>query len=290
MHTQTDGLAESAALVWELSRRSCRVDPATRESCRWQHGLWLWLRALGLNTSPARFAPFYREALQSALGRRPAPRILVSGAADSEMLARVADACAEPRRATIALVDLCETPLALSRRFAAERGLDVATQRADVLAYAPAVAFDAICTDSFLGQFAPAARARLVAHWARLLARGGSVITVNRLRPGADPEQRVSFTPEQAHAFSESVLSAAAELPEELRPSRADLAREVARYTQRQRAWPVRSAEELEALFARAGFKVESLEVAPMDGGAAQATAPTLAGGALYARIHARLA
>jgi SAM-dependent methyltransferase len=280
---------ERAAFAWELSREACTVDPASGQSCRWHHGLWPWLRALDLNTSPARFARFYRESLSAALRGRSAPRVLISGAADDEMLACVVEACADPK-AEIAVVDLCETPLALARRFARSRGLTLATSRGDVLHYVPREPVDVICTDSFLGQFSPLARDRLVSHWARLLRSGGSLITVNRLRPGANPEQRIGFSEAQAHAFREVVLSSAARLPASVRPDAVELAREVERYARLQGAWPVRSADELAGMLARAGFELASLEVSPADDAAAHESAPTLAGGAPYARVHARRA
>jgi SAM-dependent methyltransferase len=280
---------ERAAFAWELSREACTVDPASGQSCRWHHGLWPWLRALDLNTSPARFARFYRESLSAALRGRSAPRVLISGAADDEMLACVVEACADPK-AEIAVVDLCETPLALARRFARSRGLTLATSRGDVLHYVPREPVDVICTDSFLGQFSPLARDRLVSHWARLLRSGGSLITVNRLRPGANPEQRIGFSEAQAHAFREVVLSSAAKLPASVRPDAVELAREVERYARLQGAWPVRSADELAGMLARAGFELASLEVSPADDAAAHESAPTLAGGAPYARVHARRA
>jgi len=281
---------EAAALAWEISRQTCSVDPATGESCRWHHGLWPWLSVMGLSTSPTRFSEFYRAAFARALAGSGEARVLVSGAADLEMLARVESACAACGVAPdVTAIDLCETPLALSRRYGERRGLRITSERSDVLAYTPAARFDIVCSDSFLGQFAPPARERLIARWASLLRPGGSVITVNRLRPDADPERRVAFSHEQARAFVESVRSAAEQLPARARPPLAELATEAARYARRQGAWPVRSAAELEALFARGGFEVVRLEIAPIAGAPPLATAPTVAGGAPYARIEARL-
>jgi SAM-dependent methyltransferase len=228
-------------------------------------------------------------AFARALGGRTRPH-LVSGAADLEMLAQVGIACGACGVAPeVTAVDLCETPLAMSRWYAERRGLRVVAARGDILAFAPDARFDIVCSDSFLGQFAPPARERLIARWASLLRPGGSVITVNRLRPDADPELRVAFSPEQARAFVETVRSAAEQIPAQVRPPLAELAAEAARYARRQGAWPVRSAAELEALFARAGFEVVRLEIAPIVGAEPRATAPTVAGGAPYARIEARL-
>lgn len=244
---------------------------------------------MNLNTSPARFSEFYRAAFARALAGRGAARILVSGAADREMLAQVGYACvALAMTPEIVALDLCETPLALARWHAQRRGLRVVTERADVLAYAPGAVFDVVCSDSFLGQFPPRARERLIARWASLLGPGGSVITVNRLRPDSDPERRVAFSAEEADAFVEAVRAAAGQIAAAERPPIEELVAEAARYARRQGAWPVRSAAELEALFARGGLEIVRLEVAPIAGETARATAPTLAGGARYARIEAR--
>lgn len=279
----------AARLAWELSRETCSVDPATGESCRWHHGLWPWLRALGLATSPGRFAEFYRAAFARALAGRTAARILISGAADHEMLAQVqlaSSACGVA--ADVTAVDLCETPLALSRRFVEGSGLKLATARSDIFAYSAAAPFDLVCSDSFLGQFAPPARERLIARWAALLAPGGALVTVNRLRPEADAAQPVTFTAEQARAFVAAVRSKAEALPAAARPPLGELEALAARYASRQRAWPVRSGADVAALVARGGFEVARLEVAPIASAAPGATAPTLAGGAPYARIEAR--
>ena len=247
-------LLENAVRAWKLSRGSCRVDPASGESCRWHHGLWPWLRLMGLNTSPARFAEFYGAALSRAVAGDAAPRILISGAADFEMLAQVASACgARAASAQLCLIDLCETPLAQGRWYAERSGLQLTTQPSDILEFASEPPLDAICSDSILGQFSPEARERLIARWASLLRPSGKVITVNRLRPDADPDRRVVFSAEQAAAFVASVGAAAQTLPPAVRPEPAELAECAARYAARQGAWPVRSAAEVEALFARCG-------------------------------------
>lgn len=288
MSALAEPLLESAALTWQLSRSSCAVDPAAGESCRWHHGLWPWLRLMSLATSPARFATFYGAAFAREIPHGAAARVLLSGAADFELLAQVARAfAARGAVPELTAIDLCETPLAQSRRYAERAGLRIATQRTDVLDYSAERPFDAITSDSFLGQFPPQDRERLIARWAALLRPGGAVITVNRLRPNADPERRVGFSAEQARDFVAAVSQAARAVPELLRPEPGELAECAARYAARQGAWPVRSAEEVEALFARGGFEMAQLEVGPIAGEPARATAPTLAGGSHYARMVA---
>ena len=47
-----DMLLESAPLARQMAPRLCRRDSATGESCAWIHGLWQYLRLLGLASTP----------------------------------------------------------------------------------------------------------------------------------------------------------------------------------------------------------------------------------------------
>src|SRR5262245_36311726 len=96
----------SAPLARRLAPQLCHKDPASGESCAWQHGLWQYLRILGMNHSPRAHAAFLLEAL--AATARPGMRVLVSGAADYSMLAHV---LAATRAAEVTVLDVCETPL-----------------------------------------------------------------------------------------------------------------------------------------------------------------------------------
>lgn len=278
-------LEESAALAWRLAPQHCRPLPPAGEPCSWNHGLWQTLRLLDLITAPVHHAEFYRLAFAPLAGR---PKILVAAAADYGMLAQVLAACAG-RGVTpeVTVIDVCETPLALCRWYAERAGVAIETQRTDVLDFGGTARYDAICTHSFLGQLPPAARARLVASWHRLLRAGGRVATVNRLRPGAAPEPRIGFSAAQAHAFVRNVVEAAA--GRALPMDAAALEQAAARYAARQGAWPIASLEELRRLFEQAGFALERLSSAPVRGLARQhaVSGPTAPGAAEYAWIVA---
>ena len=82
----------SAPLAFALARRYCA------SSCRWHHGIWQYLRLLGLVSSAARHQEFFQTEL-GALARGGAlpqgggyRRVLISGAADYAMLEVVAGA------------------------------------------------------------------------------------------------------------------------------------------------------------------------------------------------------
>jgi len=172
------------------------------------------------------------------------------------------------------VLDRCATPLALNRWYARRQGIRIATKRSDILDYRPRRRFDVICTHSFLGQFPPRRRARLIAHWYEMLEPGGLILTINRLRPGAPPG-RLGFSRAQAASF-EALLG--------------ERHRSAARqYARRMGAWPIRSEAELGTTFERAGFHLVHLSARPVvlrDGHGL--SAPTTPGGASYACIAAR--
>jgi hypothetical protein len=249
-------LAESAPLALRLAPTLCRRDPATGESCAWNHGLWQFLRLLGLALTPANHAGFYRSAMEAVTARGSAPRILISAAADYSMLAHVLAAMRNLQcDPDVTVIDLCETPLMLNRWYAERSGLHIRTCRADILDYRDDKPFDLICTDSFLGRFTSEQRRELMARWRDLLHPGGALITLNRVREaGAAPSR---FTPEQAEIFRKIVLAGAESLRTTMQFDLAALGGLVDEYTKRPSGHSVCTHEGFLDLFLQAGFAVE---------------------------------
>ena len=279
-------LAESAPLAQELSKR-CRIGP-DGVSCAWSHGLWQYLRLLGLVTSPSHQAEFYRAAF--ARLAVPSPRVLVSGAADYSMLAVVLAACrssgAEP---AVTVIDVCETPLALSRWYAARASAAIETHAADIRDFTAREPFDVVCSDNFFGRFPRAERPAVAARWASLLRRDGVAVTVNRIRAEGG-EGPVRFSSAQASAFVETVRQAA-RASAALSALGEQIADRAAAYAQRHFTYPMSSAEELRGDFESAGFAVEQLDTASAAGGNRQASSgPSVRGFQSYARLVARRA
>jgi SAM-dependent methyltransferase len=272
-------LAESAPLARQLAPSLCSVDPRTGERCDWQHGLWQTLRLLGVITTPVHHAEFFRGAFA---GLEDGARILVCGTADYAMLAQV---IAASRDAQVTVLDVCGTSVELNRWYAARAGVRVTVVQSDVLSFAPRASFDAICTHSFIGQFDPESRARLVRKWREWLAPGGRLATINRVRPAAaDPAVRVGFSADQAKTFVADVLVRAAGLGLDL----AWLERAARRYASRQGAWPLRSLDEIRALFESAGFTLSELGTSTVPGEHGRVSGPTTPGAAArYAHILA---
>ena len=249
----------SAPLAWRLAPQLCLRNPATGESCAWHHGFWQYLRLMELAVTPARQAEFYRRALQSVTDGNKVPHILISGATDYSMLAHVLSIYRERElEPAVTVIDKCDTAVFLSRWYAERESASVACSRADILEYASATPFDAICTDSFLGQFSPDERFRLLEKWRQLLRPGGAVVTVTRVRATAGTAQ-IGFSVEQAQAFRTAMLRKAALMPASLSADPAEIVEAGDVYVDRQRTWPVRSREEVQELFEQCGFRVDEL-------------------------------
>jgi SAM-dependent methyltransferase len=278
-------LDESAPLALKWAPAMCRKDPATGESCAWNHGPWQFLRLAGLAMTPAYQADFYRDAIARAASRGSVARVLVSAAADYSMLAHalafIRELGVEPE---VTVVDLCETPLALNRWYAERAGATVRTFRSDILEYRDERPFDLVCTHSFLGRFTRGERPRLLARWRELLRPGGAVVTVNRVQDA----ERVRFDERQARAFRDAVLRAAERLRGTAGYDAAELARQLEDYARHPASNPLRSRGEFLEPFERTRFEIERISWAPIAFGARRdLSGPRVPGDAEYGRIVA---
>jgi hypothetical protein len=212
-----------------------------------------------LVVTPAHHAAFYQRALQSIPSGNGAPRVLISGAADYSMLAHVLaiyrERGVEP---AVTVVDRCDTALYLNRWYAEHASAAVECSRSDILEYTASAPFDAVCTHSFLGQFVPDERIRLLTKWRQLLRPGGAVITANKVRATAGAEP-AGFSPGQAQSFRAAVLHKAAALRAIWQADPAEIVLEAEVYMNELRPWPVRSREEIRQLFEACGLKVVEL-------------------------------
>ena len=288
MNLEHEPLEESAPLACNLAPERCHVDPSTGESCAWYHGLWQILRIMRLVESPDYHAAFFRDAFRAIGAGGSPPRLLVSGSADYGMLAQVLSAFRgtgiEPE---ITVIDRCETPLALNRWYAARFGVAIETSCCDLLDFESGRPFDAICTHALFGRFSPGERVALLAKWRSLLRPGGAVVTVSPLRPGNDARM-AAFAPDQILAFRAAVEVIAQRAGDSRWPEPDQLARAAETYARRHHVHPVRSLEELRALFEGAGFRLQELSQVPAVSDVRyRINGPTIVGCADYARIVA---
>jgi 2-polyprenyl-3-methyl-5-hydroxy-6-metoxy-1,4-benzoquinol methylase len=261
--TTREPLEQSAPLARRWAASLCKADPLSGESCAWNHGIWQYLRLLGVAGDPAEQADFFRASFDRIPARRRPLRVLISGTADYGMLAQVVRAFgARSLEPEITVVDLCETPLALNRWYAQREGKKIETWCGDVREFQPELLFDVVCTHFLLGRFAPGERIAVIEKWKSLLRPGGLVVTANRLRPsgGAAPSR---YSAERVLEFGDTVTRRAQALATALDIGAELLGREALDYASRYQSWPVRSGEEIRDLFAHAGLAVETLTVVP---------------------------
>jgi SAM-dependent methyltransferase len=129
----------------------------------------------------------------------------------------------------------------------------VDTIAADVLDVCRPQAFDLVCAHAFLGRFADA-QGRVLRHWHDLLAPGGAVVTVLRLRTGAPDADDVALRDDREREQSR-IRTAADRAPALAGVDRDRLGGWIADYAARKRTYPVlASMAEERRLFEAAGF------------------------------------
>jgi SAM-dependent methyltransferase len=241
-------LAESAPLALQWATAHCG-------RCGSYHGAWQTLRLLGVLNSIRSDDDFFIPQLDRAI-RSGAGRILISGAADYALLARVAAVAKRHGVAPeVTVMDRCQTPLALNRWYARRAGMEVETVHGDILDYRNPGRFDLVCTHSFLCFFKQREREKLAGVWWDCLVPGGAVLTAQRARPD-DPSPRHEFTAAQAAALGERAHRLATERFERLgiEPERAR--RLAVAYAEGRSTFLVRDSEQLRGLFLRQGFEL----------------------------------
>ncbi len=281
----------AAELAWRLAPVLC-VARAEAPVCDWYHRLWPLLRNLGLGTSPQLHGECFRATLAAMRPQATVPlRVLVSGAADHVLPALLAN---EARMlnlpVAITVLDICETPLALCRWYAARARLALRTHRGDVLEFAADGCFDLVCTHAFFGRFAPAERDLLCKRWHALLAPAGRLVTVNRLRPDASGQQ-IRFDDAQAPDFAHRVMDAFRVCDRKLIVNGEELERAVYAYAGQHRSWPVADTGEIRRALLAGGFRTVDIDInVQAQSGSGSDAGPTLRTNAAYAFVNARRA
>jgi SAM-dependent methyltransferase len=277
----------SAPVARDLARRLCvRTGD---HSCDWYHGLWQYLRLMGLGKTMGGQSAFFLKSLRELAQGGGYARVLVSGTADYSSIAHVLSAFrragAVPRPT---VVDRCETPLELSRWYAGREGSDVATAQFDILDYRQPGAFDIVLTNSFLGYFDHEQRERLFANFRELLRPGGKLMFTNRLRPGAGGAP-VGFGINEAARFLATIDSALARHAGGWGADPAELKRWATLYSRRFRSYAIESADQVGDYLIRHGFATDLLDAgaAARAGTSPVATGPTVADGSAYLRVIA---
>lgn len=233
------------------------ADAHCAPGCHAYHAAWPLLRLYGVLPAVARDHAALLAALREQ-AEAGAARLLVTGAADFGILAYVIAAYAEVgRRAEVTVVDRCETPLVLNRRYGAEHGWEVTTATDDVRTFAGRD-FDLVVAHNFLNFFAAAERVDVVDGWRRALRPGGAALVFANLKPAA-PAHAPRFGVDGRERLVARMLTARRTSPHRDLIGEAELAACVRAYAEARRSHHLRDRDELCAPFHRAGLAIERI-------------------------------
>jgi SAM-dependent methyltransferase len=281
-------LGESAPLAYQASQTLCGKDPLSQGNCSWYHGIWQYIRILGMGAAPTVHAQQLVLSLDKLARTGNFSRVFLSGSADYSLLAHVMYAYEQAKaKLDSTVVDICETPLYLCNWYAERQGKRIETVASDVLAYESDDKFDIVCAHSFLGYFDTVRRSALLSKWHQLLRPRGRVIVVQRIRPNAT-EGIIRFTEEEVLAFKNKVAIEAEALREKLSLKPETLEAAAAIYAERFFTYPISSRGELLRLFQNSGFEVHKQAFGPPTATyQTTVSGPTVPGRAEYAFIEA---
>lgn len=125
---------------------------------------------------------FLKRHLQDLRGDRR--RVLISGSADTGLMAIILSTFVDPASLRIVLADRCETTLQQNLLFARHLGHEVEVHPGDIRSLT-CESVDAIVGHSFLNYFDDVQRPELMASWMRALRPGGVLLLSNRLSRSA---------------------------------------------------------------------------------------------------------
>jgi len=250
-------LEQSAKLALDWSAHYCVQADGEETGCAWYHGSWQVLRLLGVFQSIRSDDDFFLPELERLI-EEGARDVLISGAADYALLARVAAASGERLKdMRVSVIDLCDTPLRLNAWYAEKLGMDVNVIKGSVLDYKPGQVFDLVCTHSFLCFFDQSERRQLLQRWWNCLRPNGRVITAQRART-EDSQPIIAYSEDEIGALADRAYRLAVEQFDSIGfdPDRArQLAEGYGRFH-----WThlIRTAQEIKELFETQGFRLET--------------------------------
>jgi 2-polyprenyl-3-methyl-5-hydroxy-6-metoxy-1,4-benzoquinol methylase len=179
------------------------------ESCDWYHGTWQYLRLLNMVATPPWYT-FYNEKLSAILRQKPEANILISAAADFGMAATLIDAIETAgTKPTVALYDICNTPLLATQWYAQRKGIKIECVRDNIITSPsmPLHSYDLIVTDEFLTVLKAEYKPSILKRWKELLKPGGQVVTTAMIGVPTTPEQREHYASKARGLLAENAAS-----------------------------------------------------------------------------------
>lgn len=274
---------EGIAACQLLAKQYCNTG---ENGCRWYHGGWHLLKSLGIVSTSAIHETNITRLLESAIGNRTAPRILLTGSTDETLLRIARKVCQSiPVDAEITALDICRTPLAFMETYANRNQIELTTIQADILEFDGGDTFDVILTHAFMGYFDDVRRQRLVRKWQALLADQGKVVTIQRIRPPDSPSI-IRFSQQQASDFVAAAISAAEQHGISRGPALIRVEEAATQFAQNFFSHSINSKSSFERLFLDAGLVFHCLDYQSLEK-REHLSGPSVPSGGEYAHIVA---
>jgi len=226
--------------------------------CRNFHMLWPYVRIAGASGGDVG-TPLYRSVLSRLLSKG-GKRILIAGSADTGLLAVVARAGSSDTEITV--LDRCETPLELCRRFASRWSLPIRTVHQDLTELAAQTSFDVVFVHMLLQFIRSDQQLEVLSRMRRSLRPDGRLVLAFRTSDHIED----AFVPDYRRGYAEHLIEQldARKIP--LPEPRDVFGRRIEIYAEqrRGRVGTHGSREEVEQLIETAGFAIE--ELIPIEG------------------------
>lgn len=240
----SEDLPQLAAEVWQVADRFCG-------SCKNLHLLWPYYRLAG---SPGQDVSFIHPVLERLLSS-PGRSVLIAGCADTGLLATVARAAHADT--VITVVDRCETPLELCRRFAHRWSIAATTIRLDLAQLAAKSSFDVVFAHELLQHVPASHRVDVISRMQRSMRTNGRLVLVFHTSHSVEG----SVVTEYRQHFPQHVIAQLEAKNIELPESREAFRRRAEAYAEewRAREGALGSQADVEGLIGAAGLDIEEI-------------------------------
>jgi SAM-dependent methyltransferase len=245
-------LTELAAQAYQLSDQLCG-------SCRDLHALWPYIRLSRSSTGVEERGSPLTDVLQGLIAgaRRD---VLIAGAADTGLLALVARAAARAgHRVNIVVLDICETPLELCRRFAQQWSIPIETVRQDLRELNVRHRFDLVLVHGTLHFIEKSGRAAAAMRIRDSLRPDGRMVLLFNTSKALAPQLHDELHAEYAIAVLSELRRQQITLPDAEAVIHGRLAAHSRRRQMREGAFA--KAADAKQLLETAGFKIISCEL-----------------------------
>jgi SAM-dependent methyltransferase len=243
----SENLRQLAAEAWEVAGRCCG-------SCKNLHVLWPLHRLAGSPGQDVAFVHPVLNRLLSSQGRR----VLIAGCADTGLLALIARAANSDTATTV--VDRCDTPLELCRRFAHRWAIPVNTVQLDLTQLAAKSDFDVVFAHELLQHIPASGRVDALSRMRRSMRADGRLVLVFHTSNSVEGNVVAEYRQRFPQHLIEQLEANDVKLPE----PREAFRRRAQAYADewRAREGALGSRADVEGLVRAAGFDME--EVTPM--------------------------